>query len=78
MKYRKRLNKIYDKILYDEKDNTPYFIEFDHSGRSGYFVYKTINDIKKHFKTLNDAKTYIENINPNALILIIDFHHRKR
>lgn len=35
-----RINKLYNKVFYKEKYNTPYFIIFDHEGNTGYFISK--------------------------------------
>lgn len=78
MRNNARVRKIYSELFYKNKYDTPYFIEFDHEREKGYFVYKIRNDNKKFFKTLVEAKEYIYSTNYNPLIIVIDFHNKKR
>ena len=72
-----RVTKLYNKVFYQEKYNTPYFIIFDHKDETGYYISKDGNKNKRLFKTQEEAKEYIYSINQNPLIIIIDFHNVK-
>lgn len=46
MKYRTRINNIYNNILFSDRFNNPYFLFYD---KGCYYVYKTVNDVKRAF-----------------------------
>lgn len=66
-----------NKVFYQEKYDTPYFIIFDHEGETGYFISKDGNKNKILFKTMNEAKEFIYSIDYNPLIIILDFHKKR-
>ena len=70
MKYRTRINNLYNHILLNDNFSTPYFIFYDNEC---YYVYKTKNDFKQAFKTEYEALKYIDTKCDSPLIINLIF-----
>ena len=66
-----KINNIYNKVLYENFIDLPYFIYFD--TENNVYIQRTIKDEKIYFNWYDDAINYILNLTENPIILTFDF-----